>query len=54
MRASSAATTTREAPESLARCATRTTMGKPAMSASGLSGKRDDAMRAGIRTQNDI
>jgi len=29
-------------------------MGKPAMSASGLSGKRDDAMRAGMRTQNDI
>ena len=33
-----------------ARCATRTTIGSPAMSASGLSGRRVDASRAGIRT----
>jgi hypothetical protein len=48
----SPATTTRtsgETPERT-RCATRTTMGKPAMSAKGLLGKRLEASRAGIST----
>ena len=44
----SAATTTAAAPDSAARCATRTIIGKPAMSASGLPGRRVDASRAGI------
>jgi hypothetical protein len=48
--ASSQATTTRAAPLRAARWATRTTIGRPAMSASGLSGRRVDASRAGIRT----
>jgi O-acetyl-ADP-ribose deacetylase (regulator of RNase III) len=47
---SSQATTTRAAPLSAARSATRTTIGLPAMSASGLSGRRLDASRAGTRT----
>ena len=51
MRMSSAATTTRVAPAVLQRCATRTIMGKPAMSASGLSGKRVEASRAGMSTE---
>ena len=50
MRSSSAATTTRLALDSMARCATRTTMGSPAISARGLSGKRLEAMRAGMTT----
>ena len=36
------------------RCATRTTMGKPPMSASGLLGSRVDASRAGISTVNRV
>jgi hypothetical protein len=49
-RSSSVATTTRLADESLARCATRTTIGIPAKSAKGLSGRREDAILAGIKT----
>jgi hypothetical protein len=44
------ATHTRLAPDWLARSATRTTMGLPAMSASGLSGRRVEAARAGMMT----
>jgi hypothetical protein len=36
------------------RCATRTTIGTPAMSASGLLGNRVDARRAGISTVNGM
>ena len=50
MRSLSAATTTRLAPDWRARSATRTTIGLPAMSASGLFGRRLEASRAGIRT----
>ena len=50
MRASSAATTVRCAPLRWACWATRTTMGTPAKSAKGLSGRRLEAMRAGIST----
>jgi hypothetical protein len=46
----SAATTTWEALESAALWATRTTMGKPWMSAKGLWGSRVDAKRAGTMT----
>ena len=42
-RASSVAITTRLAPLSRARSATRTTIGRPPMSASALPGSRDDA-----------
>src|SRR5439155_21808623 len=52
IRRSSVATTTRSAPLASARSATRTTIGFPAMSASGLPGKRVDAQRAGMRTVN--
>ena len=54
MRGWSAATTTRAAAWALSacctRCATRTTMGMPAMSASGFSGRRVLCRRAGIST----
>ena len=50
MRGESAATTTARAPASRQRCATRTTIGTPARSASGLSGSRVEASRAGIST----
>jgi hypothetical protein len=43
MRSSSVATTTRDAPDARARSATRTTIGLPPMSASGLPGRRVDA-----------
>ncbi len=43
IRASSVATTTRAAPAAIARSATRTTIGLPAMSASGLPGRRVEA-----------
>jgi hypothetical protein len=46
----SAATTTRPARDCFARSATRTTIGLPAMSASGLFGSRVEVSRAGIRT----
>jgi hypothetical protein len=50
----SPATTTRGsvAPKALlaTRCATRTTIGTPPMSAKGLLGKRVEASRAGIST----
>src|SRR5882672_68506 len=46
----SAATTTVRAPLAAARCATRTTIGRPAMSTSGLRGNRVDARRAGMIT----
>ena len=46
----SAATTTRCAADAAARCATRTTIGSPPMSASGLPGRRVDAIRAGTST----
>jgi hypothetical protein len=36
--------------DNAARCATRTTMGNPAMSAKGLLGKRVEASRAGTKT----
>ena len=42
-RSSSVATATRAAPAARARSATRTTIGLPAMSASGLPGSREDA-----------
>ena len=48
-RASSVAMQTCAAPERAARSAVRTTMGLPAMSARGLSGRRVEAVRAGIR-----
>src|SRR4249919_3179968 len=54
MRGSSPATTTRAAPDAAARWATRTTIGSPAMSARGLSGRRVEASRAGIRTTNAV
>src|SRR5437773_8322018 len=54
MRRSSVAMTTRPAPLASARSATRTTIGFPAMSASGLPGRRVDAQRAGIRTVNIV
>src|SRR4051812_12985287 len=50
----SAAITTRRAEDFWACRATRTTMGRPAMSASGLFGNRMDARRAGMRTVNAI
>jgi hypothetical protein len=50
----SAATTTSCAAERRARSATRTTIGLPAMSASGLFGRRVEASRAGIRTVKAI
>jgi hypothetical protein len=46
----SAATTTCEAWDSAALWATRTTMGKPWMSAKGFWGSRVDAKRAGTMT----
>src|SRR5439155_21826790 len=46
----SVATTVRIAVLFMARCATRTTMGAPLMSARGLLGRRVDARRAGMRT----
>src|SRR5574343_511685 len=52
MRAWSVATTTSAAPLLAACCATRTTIGRPAMSASGLSGRRVECSRAGITTRN--
>ena len=50
MRASSVATTTSLAPASRARLTTCTIIGSPAMSRSGLPGKRVDAWRAGMAT----
>src|SRR6185295_9247111 len=50
MLASSAATVTDRAADCAARRATRTIIGSPAMSASGLFGSRVEASRAGIRT----
>src|SRR5271167_422791 len=50
MRSSSVAMTTRSAPLACARSATRTTIGLPTISSSGLPGRRVDAKRAGIRT----
>ena len=47
----SVATTTRPSRLSLARSATWTIIGRPAISASGLPGSRVEAMRAGIRTR---
>jgi hypothetical protein len=44
------ATATLSAPLAAARSQTRTTIGLPPISASGLPGKRDDAKRAGIIT----
>ena len=52
MRSSSVATATWVAPASRARSATRTTIGLPAMSASGLPGNRLEAKRAGISATN--
>src|SRR5581483_8892934 len=52
MRTSSVATITSRAPASRARCATRTTIGLPAMSTSGLPGKRLEAYRAGMSATN--
>src|SRR5574337_500686 len=49
-RRSSVATTAGPTPAALARRQTRTIIGSPLMSASGLPGKRVDAMRAGMRT----
>src|SRR6478609_98130 len=54
MSAWSVATMTCDAPERAARSATRTTMGLPPRSASGLPGSRLDASRAGMMTVNDI
>src|SRR5262245_2747942 len=54
IRRSSVAMTTRCAPLACARSATRTTIGLPAMSASGLPGSRVEAQRAGIRAVNAI
>jgi hypothetical protein len=50
----SVATTTRPSPASAARAATWAIIGRPAMSASGLPGRRVEAMRAGIRTRKDM
>ena len=50
---SSVATTQEAAWLRRTRSATRTTIGLPAMSASGLSGRRVDAMRAGMMTVKD-
>src|SRR5450631_99193 len=52
MRSSSVATTTLLAPPARARSATRTTMGLPPMSESGLPGSLVEAYRAGMRTVN--
>jgi len=43
-----------DAPECMARSATRITIGLPPKSANGLLGKRVDASRAGIITMKDI
>lgn len=51
-RASSVAMTTRVAPEAAACSATRTTMGLPPKSISGLPGRRAEAKRAGMMTMN--
>jgi hypothetical protein len=48
MRSSSVATVTPSAPLARARSQTRTTMGLPAMSSSGLPGRRMEAYRAGM------
>src|SRR5437764_4502989 len=50
MSAWSVATMMRAAPASRARSATRTTIGRPARSASGLFGSRVEARRAGMMT----
>src|SRR5208282_2946395 len=50
MRSSSVAMTTRSAPLARARSATRTTIGLPRISSSGLPGRRVEAKRAGIST----
>ena len=50
MRSSSVATWTAAAPLFAARSQTRTTMGLPPISASGLPGKRVDAYLAGMMT----
>src|SRR5471032_439625 len=50
----SVATMMREAPDRAACSATRTTIGLPPRSASGLLGRRVDARRAGMMTINDI
>src|SRR5580704_1293879 len=47
----SVATATRPISASFARRSTCTIMGAPAMSISGLPGRREDAMRAGISTK---
>jgi hypothetical protein len=52
MPAWSVATSTSDAPLFAACSATRTTIGLPPMSASGLPGKRDEAWRAGMTTVN--
>ena len=49
MQGSSAATVTDSAWLASARCATRTTIGAPPMSAKGLRGSRVEPSRAGIR-----
>ena len=54
MLASSTATMTLDAPDCKALSATRTTIGLPAISASGLFGRRVEAKRAGITAINDV
>src|SRR5262245_23603896 len=52
MRWSSVATTTSLAPAASARRATCTTIGSPAISRSGLPGRREASWRAGMATMN--